>query len=142
MIRASSPLKPVLAGLLLTLAQMALAILLLAPEGPLPYRYSTLIQHDAYWFMNIVNRGYQTTVPPINHKVVEVSNVAFFPAYPAAATLELFLPFLRTLESFADDAFFWRTGYRRTSGRLLSDCGLLRVTFSDGAGGIYLLEQH
>jgi hypothetical protein len=87
MIRASSPLKPVLSGLLLTLAQMALAILLLAPEGPLPYRYSTLIQHDAYWFMNIVNRGYQTTVPPINHKVVEVSNVAFFPAYPVAAAL-------------------------------------------------------
>jgi len=27
---------------------------------------------------NIVDRGYQTIVPPINHKVMEVSNVAFF----------------------------------------------------------------
>jgi hypothetical protein len=33
--------------------------------------------------MNIVDRGYQTIVPPIDHKVMEVSNVAFFPAYPA-----------------------------------------------------------
>ena len=29
--------------------------------------------------------GYRTIVPPINHKVMEVSNVAFFPAYPAVA---------------------------------------------------------
>src|SRR5438105_14186916 len=35
--------------------------------------------------MNIVDRGYQTIVPPIDHKVMEVSNVAFFPAYPAIA---------------------------------------------------------
>jgi hypothetical protein len=78
---------PLLAGLFLTLAQIALAVCLLAPEGPLSYRYSTLIQHDGYWFMNIVNRGYQTTVPPINHKEMEVSNVAFFPAYPALAAV-------------------------------------------------------
>src|SRR5207249_2069567 len=39
-------------------------------------------------FMNIVDRGYRSIVPPIDHKVMEVSNVAFFPAYPAiAATL-------------------------------------------------------
>jgi hypothetical protein len=37
--------------------------------------------------MNIVDRGYQTIVPPIDHKVMEVSNVAFFPAYPAIAAL-------------------------------------------------------
>ena len=76
-----------LAGLVLTLAQILVAVCLLAPEGPFSYRYSTLIQHDGYWFMNIVNRGYATTVPPINHKVMEVSNVAFFPAYPAIAAL-------------------------------------------------------
>lgn len=76
-----------LAGLMLTLAQILVAVCLLAPEGPFSYRYSTLIQHDGYWFMNIVNRGYATTVPPINHKVMEVSNVAFFPAYPAIAAL-------------------------------------------------------
>src|SRR5947208_2818091 len=84
---ARSRIKPLLAGLLLTVAQVAVAVLLLAPEGPLSYRYSTLIQHDGYWFMNIVDRGYQTIVPPINHKVMEVSNVAFFPAYPALASL-------------------------------------------------------
>jgi hypothetical protein len=76
-----------MAGLLLTLAQMAVAVCLLAPEGPLSYRYSTLIQHDSYWFMNIVDRGYQTTVPPVNHKEMQVSNVAFFPAYPAFAAM-------------------------------------------------------
>src|SRR5438105_9210983 len=37
--------------------------------------------------MNIIDRGYQTIVPPIDHKEMEVSNVAFFPAYPAIAAL-------------------------------------------------------
>jgi len=83
MTRALSTFRPVLAGLFLTLAQIAVAVLLLAPEGPLSHQYRTLIQHDSYWFMNIVDRGYQTIVPPINHKVMEVSNVGFFPAYPA-----------------------------------------------------------
>ena len=87
MTRSSPPFRPLLAGLLLTLAQIAVAVLLLAPEGPLSYRYSTLVQHDGFWFMNIVDRGYQTIVPPINHKVMEVSNVGFFPAYPALAAL-------------------------------------------------------
>ncbi len=87
LIRSSSALKPLLAGLALTLAQVAVAVCLLAPEGPLSYRYSTLIQHDSYWFANIVYRGLQTIVPPISHKVMEVSNVAFFPAYPAIAGL-------------------------------------------------------
>src|SRR5438477_9614507 len=80
-----SSLRPILAGLFVTFAQLAVAVCLLAPEGPLSYRYSRLIQHDGYWFMNIVDRGYATIVPPINHKVMEVSNVAFFPAYPALA---------------------------------------------------------
>jgi len=70
-------------GLFLTVAQLAAAVLLLAPEGQLSYRYTSLVQHDGFWFENIVDRGYQTIVPPINHKVMEVSNVAFFPAYPA-----------------------------------------------------------
>jgi len=60
---------------------------LLAPEGSFSHRYTTLVQHDSYWFMNIMDRGYQTIVPPIDHKVMEVSNVAFFPAYPAIAAL-------------------------------------------------------
>ena len=87
MTRASSIFRPLLAGLLLTLAQIAVAVLLLAPEGPLSDQYRALMEHDSYWFMNIVDRGYQTIVPPINHKVMEVSNVGFFPAYPAIATV-------------------------------------------------------
>src|SRR5947199_1133451 len=77
--------RAVAIGLLITIVQLTLAVVLLAPEGPIGYRYSTLVQHDSYWFANIVNRGYQTIVPPINHKVMEVSNVAFFPAYPLLA---------------------------------------------------------
>ena len=80
-------LRPWITGLAVTLVQLAVAVLLLAPEGSLSYRYQSLVQHDGYWFANIIDRGYQTTVPPINHKVMEVSNVAFFPAYPALASL-------------------------------------------------------
>src|SRR5207237_5879462 len=81
--RSPRLLKPLLAGLIITLLQLAMAIGLLAPERPFSERYAALVQHDSHWFMNIVDRGYQTIVPPIDHKVMEVSNVAFFPAYPA-----------------------------------------------------------
>jgi hypothetical protein len=87
MTRISLRFWPLLAGLFLTVAQIALAVLLLAPEGRLSEQYHALIQHDSYWFMNIVDHGYQTIVPPINHKVMEVSNVGFFPAYPAIAAV-------------------------------------------------------
>jgi hypothetical protein len=70
--------RSMLAALCVTLLQVIVAVGLLAPNGPLEYRYQTLVQHDSYWFMNIMDRGYQTTVPPIDHKVMEVSNVAFF----------------------------------------------------------------
>ena len=79
--------RPWLAGLIVTAAQLAVAVFLLAPEGPISYRYASLVQHDGYWFGNIVDRGYQTIVPPINHKVMEVSNVGFFPAYPVLVSL-------------------------------------------------------
>jgi hypothetical protein len=82
-----SSLKPVAAGLLVTLAQLFIAVVLVAPTGPLAWRYTTLVQHDSYWFANILDRGYDTTVPPISHKMMEVSNVAFFPAYPAIAAV-------------------------------------------------------
>src|SRR5947208_1361010 len=84
-IRTFSLLRPWSAGLLLTLIQLVVAVFFLAPDGPLSYRYTSLVQHDGYWFASIVDRGYQTIVPPINHKVMEVSNVAFFPAYPVIA---------------------------------------------------------
>ncbi len=69
-------------GLLLTLGQVALAVGFAHPEGSWRDRYLTLVQHDSYWFANIIDRGYGTTLPPIDHKEMEVSNVAFFPAYP------------------------------------------------------------
>ena len=78
---------PLLAGFAVTFLQLVLAVGLLAPDEPLAGRYFALVQHDSYWFMNIIDRGYQTIVPPIDHKVMEVSNVAFFPAYPAIAAL-------------------------------------------------------
>ncbi|MFL6538872.1 MAG: hypothetical protein ACJ8JD_11915, partial [Chthoniobacterales bacterium] len=74
-----------LAAFFVTLAQLFVAVVLIAPSGPISWRYTTLIQHDSFWFVNIVERGYDTTVPPISHKMMEVSNVAFFPAYPAVA---------------------------------------------------------
>ena len=79
--------RPWALGLAVTLLQVLIAVGVLAPEGSVSYRYHTLIQHDSYWFANIVERGYETTVPPINHKMMEVSNVAFFPGYPAVAAI-------------------------------------------------------
>ena len=87
MTRLSRLLTPLLAGCIVTILQVLMAVALLAPEAPVSERYSALVQHDSYWFMNIIDRGYQTIVPPIDHKVMEVSNVAFFPAYPAIAAL-------------------------------------------------------
>ena len=56
--------RPWALGLMMTLLQIFAAVVLIAPEGPLSYRYDTLIQHDSFWFANIVDRGYDTTVPP------------------------------------------------------------------------------
>jgi hypothetical protein len=87
MSRLPSFVIPLLVGFSVTLLQVMMAVVLLAPEEPSTQRYAALVQHDSYWFRNIINRGYQTIVPPIDHKVMEVSNVAFFPAYPAIAAL-------------------------------------------------------
>jgi hypothetical protein len=87
MMRVPRFLTPLLAGCAVTFLQILMAVALLAPEKPIAERYSALVQHDSYWFMNIIDRGYQTIIPPIDHKVMEISNVAFFPAYPAIAAL-------------------------------------------------------
>ncbi len=154
MTRSLSRVRPLFAGFLLTLAQIAAAVLLLAPEGPLSYRYTTLVQHDGYWFANIIDRGYQTIVPPINHKVMEVSNVAFFPAYPGdrdraahrraggcVGLLDLLFSFLRTLEPFTRAALFRCLVHCRTSSRVFSHHRLFGIAVSDGAYRLYLLEQ-
>jgi len=85
MTQISPAAKALSAGFAVTLLQMVVAIFLVAPDGPFEYRYQTLLQHDSHWFANIVARGYETIVPPISHKMMEVSNTAFFPAYPAIA---------------------------------------------------------
>ncbi|MGI8891781.1 MAG: hypothetical protein ACR2G0_13500 [Chthoniobacterales bacterium] len=85
MLRHPSTWLCLLLGLFLTVVQVALAVGFAHPAGSLRDRYLTLIQHDSYWFANIIDRGYGTTVPPIDHKEMEVSNVAFFPAYPLLA---------------------------------------------------------
>ena len=46
--RTFSLLRPWSMGLLLTLVQLVVAVFLLAPEGPLSYRYTSLVQHDGY----------------------------------------------------------------------------------------------
>ena len=56
--------RPLILALFVTLLQVFVAVVLIAPEGPLSVRYDTLVQHDSYWFANIVDRGYETTVPP------------------------------------------------------------------------------
>src|SRR5437879_12815659 len=63
MTRLPPPLKPLLAGLLLTLAQFSVAVCLLAREGPLSYRNPTLNHQHSYWFGTIVQPGYHTIVP-------------------------------------------------------------------------------
>src|SRR5256885_2125335 len=85
--RSFSLFRPWSAGLLLTLIQLIVAVFLLAPEGPFFYRYKGWAQQEVYGLANIFARGSKKFAPPINHKVMEVSNVAFFPAYPALAGL-------------------------------------------------------
>src|SRR4029077_10403532 len=65
--------------------QIAVAVAFARTDGSLADRYLALVQHDSYWFANIIDRGYGTIVPPIERKEMEVSNVAFFPGYPILA---------------------------------------------------------
>ena len=57
MTRLPRSLTPLLAGCAVTILQIVMAVALLAPEEPIAQRYSALIQHDSYWFMNIIDRG-------------------------------------------------------------------------------------
>src|SRR4051794_9906917 len=80
-----SPFPSMVAGLLATILQLSIALAFAKPVGSVPERYFALVQHDSYWFANIIDRGYGTIVPPIERKEMEVSNVAFFPGYPLLA---------------------------------------------------------
>lgn len=94
----SSLLQSLALGLLVTVAQVALAVEFSNPDGNLVARWRSLVQHDSFWFANIIDRGYGTTLPPIDHKEMEVSNVAFFPAYPLLAKA---LSRLTTIDTYA-----------------------------------------
>ena len=64
MFRHSTTLKCLGLGLLVTIVQVLLAVSCAQPEGSWLDRYRTLVQHDSYWFANIIDRGYGTTLPP------------------------------------------------------------------------------
>jgi hypothetical protein len=83
--RRLTPSQCIVAGLLITVMQIAIAVSFAKTDGSLGDRYLALVQHDSYWFANIIDRGYGTIVPPIERKEMEVSNVAFFPGYPILA---------------------------------------------------------
>jgi hypothetical protein len=57
-----SSLRCLALGLLVTLAQVGLVVSFAKPVGSLGHRYLALVQHDSYWFANIINRGYGTTL--------------------------------------------------------------------------------
>ena len=113
--KVSASLQCFIAALILTLAQIGIAVCVVAPPAwPLSDRYASLIQHDGYWFANIVNRGYGTTVPPMDHKVMEVSNVAFFPAYPVlvhAASVRFAISMPRARCSSPRNSPLWVSGF-------------------------------
>lgn len=75
----------VAAAFLTTLLHLAVLIVGPMAGGTPRERYHRLVQHDSYWFMDIIGRGYQSPVPPSPVKRMEVSNVAFFPGYPLLA---------------------------------------------------------
>lgn len=68
-------------GALITVLHLAV-LLRWAPAGGLRARYEAFVSHDSYWFLSIIREGYHTPVPPVQRKQMEVSNVAFFPAFP------------------------------------------------------------
>ena len=49
-------LTPLLAGCAITVLQVVMAVVLLAPKESITERYSALVQHDSYWFMIFANR--------------------------------------------------------------------------------------
>lgn len=69
-------------ALLITLIHLGILVQIAMPAGGFHGNYQRLVQHDSYWFLNIIGRGYQSPVPPSPVKRMEVSNVAFFPLFP------------------------------------------------------------
>ncbi len=77
---------------LITALHLGILLHGVTPSGSYKEKYQRLVQHDGYWFLNIIGRGYQSPVPPSPIKKMEISNVAFFPGFPlwgAATTKSL-----------------------------------------------------
>src|SRR5260370_23309192 len=75
-----SPLRqPIVWGLVLTLGQ-TLSLCLLSGQPDPRQAYRSLLQWDSRLYADISERGYRSTVPPIDDG--EASNVAFFPGFP------------------------------------------------------------
>ncbi len=66
-------------ALLITALHVGITLQGVSTDGSYQERYHRLVQHDSYWFLNIIDRGYQSPVPPSPVKSMEISNVAFFP---------------------------------------------------------------
>jgi hypothetical protein len=77
---------PIVLGLSLMLAQLALA-LTLAGTPKLKHAYHRLLQWDSNWYHHILAKGYRTTVPPPAVHDPEKSNVGFLPGYPLWARI-------------------------------------------------------
>lgn len=69
-------------ALLITALHLGILINVTMPDLGGLERYQRFVQHDSYWFLNIIGRGYQSPVPPSPVKSMEISNVAFFPLFP------------------------------------------------------------
>lgn len=68
--------------MLITALHLGVLLHTVMPTDGYVERYQRFVQHDGYWFLNIIGRGYQSPVPPSPIKRMEVSNVAFFPGFP------------------------------------------------------------
>jgi hypothetical protein len=73
-------------ALAITLLQIAIACWL-SGNSSLAKSYLKLFEWDSFWYANIINNGYFTTIPPDMSDWGKHSNVSFFPGYPALAFL-------------------------------------------------------
>ena len=161
------PLRAVWFGLVMTLAQLFVAVVLLAPEGPLSYRYSTLVQHDSYWFANIIDRGYQTH-PAADHAQddggverrvlprlsgdrggaaslgvgLSTYDALLITAQAAAwGFWTYFFLFCERWKVSPRAAVLWRGRDRCASDGVFPGRRLFGVALPDGAAGVHLLER-
>lgn len=72
-------------AVLITAVHVNVLVLGATPPGTWWERYHDFFGHDSNWFRHIIEHGYRTILPPSLGKNMDLSNVAFFPAYPLLA---------------------------------------------------------